>query len=118
MTRPFCVTAKLVSVGVALALGCPLAVEPGGATFALRSFLRLGGTAVMFGRVFALPFSLGLLLFSLDTVGLGFLTMPGDLAANALTLTLTLATPLLGHSSGREQRHRGDDHDDGDHGNR
>jgi hypothetical protein len=122
---------EIGSVGVALALGRPLAVELGGAAFALRSFLSLGGTPFtclsrfhsflrdrgMFGRAFVLPFGLGLLLLRLDAVGLGFLTMPGDVSANALALALPLATTLRGDSAGRKQRQGDNDDDDDDHDN-
>jgi hypothetical protein len=104
------------SVEFALALGRPLVVEPGGAAFALRTLLSLGGTPFMFRRAFA--FKLGLVVFlrRSDGVGLGFLAMSGDLTAKALTLMFALAAPR-NQSSACEQQKRDHDHDNGDYGN-
>jgi hypothetical protein len=105
-------------------------MESGSPAFAPRSLLSLGGTPLallrrlcvlvcdrrMFRRALALISGLIVLLRRLDGVGLGFLAMPGDLAAKALAL----AAPVLGSSSGREQPQRDHDYDaddDRDHDN-
>ena len=128
-------TATGGSVELALALGRPLVVEPGGAAFALRTLLSLGGTPFallggfcvfvrdrrMFRRAFAFMLGLVPLLRCGNGVGLGFLAMSGDLPANSLALAFALAAPGLDESSGCEQHQREHDDDgdnDGDYGNR
>lgn len=123
------------SVGVSLALGGTLLVEPGGASFPLRTLFGLDGTLLallrllgvllcnrrMLRRAFALAFGLVMLLRCRDGVSLGFLAMSGGLSAYALALALALAAPGLDHSSGDEQHDSDRDEngdDDGDHGDR
>ena len=123
------------SVEFALALGRPLVVEPGGAAFALRTLLSLGGTPFallggfcvfvrdrrMFRRAFAFMLGLVPLLRRGNGVGLGFLAMSGDLLANSLTFAFALAAPGLDQSSGCEQHqseHDDDSDNDDDDGNR
>jgi len=113
------------SVEVALSLGGPLVVEPGGTALALCTLLSLGGAPLaLLGRscvlicdrrmllgTFALLLRLILLLRRGDGMSLGFLTMPGDLAAKALAFTLALATPGFGQSPGRKHDQRHHDYD-------